>query len=537
LTSSTRFNGFKDDTWINGIGELFRRKDGTQWGVNLSIYPNKEKGKDALTLSNAPILIRKSIINPTKDYYRRGMVKTLTLGTTRNWQIDVIGNCPARDRPLPKEAKQNCFVFRLTDSTTIYLPQFELARALFFHYGYLARSSVVHDLLNNEYILEYDQENESAIINVLETFSGNWEQFNDYSFRRLLAWLLLDDEARRSYDSIGNYQLNDGYDFGQYRRWNFKFEPPELEGVTLNIRGNFDADSQTMLVYEITGIRNVPVNIPECVDFLSPRFFTQVQGQGSGLGSDAERPPGHSIDDAVEGSRENKPIVLSENMTEFEFEKAVETSKLSRKRKPTGRGHKDDNEPSEASRDVSTEEQSPGGNLPSAEWDNLDDQTDDSHLYLNKFTSYFKMLKLLQDNHECEVSIYPLRKLSAVGKCKMHILKTDSNPRCLSVAHVTAGSIGYYLLEVDTSDAKKALSTKVILAKAIGDIEPHLYEIEKQLLKASLSWPKEHLDKLVGADNHFWVPHQKSKKGGALTTEEIEKWSERMTIKLDKFEY
>ncbi|MBT1063981.1 transcriptional antiterminator [Bowmanella sp. Y26] len=532
MTGSTRLKGFKDDTWINGIGELFCKKDGTQWGVNLSIYPSKERGKDASILSNAPILIRKRIINPTKDYYPRGLEKALTIATTRNWQVNVIGNCPARDRPLPKEAGQHCFVFQLSDGTTIYLPQFELARALFFHYGYLARSSVVHDLLSNEYTLEYDEENNSAVITVLETFSGNWELFNDYSFRRLLAWLLLDKEARRSYNSIGRYQLNDGYDQGQYRRWNFRFDPPELKDAMLDVRGNFDTNSQTMLIYEITSIRNIPVNIPEHVDFFSPRFFTQIPGRGSGSGSDAERPSGHNVDDAEEGSRENKPVLLSENTTVFEFKTAVETSKVSKKRKAAGRDQKDDNEPGEASRDVSTEEQGPEGNLPSAEWDNLDDQTDDTHLYLNKFASYFEMLKLLEENHGCKVIIYPLRKLPAIGKCRMHILKTDSNPRCLSVAHVTAQGIGYYLLEVDTSDAKKALSTRVILAKAVGDIEPHLHEIEKQLLKASLSWSKEHLDKLVGADNHLWVPHQQSYREGALTAGDIEKWAERMQVRL-----
>lgn len=85
---------------------------------------------------------------------------------------------------------------------------------------------------------------------------------------------------------------------------------------------------------------------------------------------------------------------------------------------------------------------------------------------------------------------------------------------------------------VDTTDASKALSTKVVRASVMRDIEPHLYEIEKQLLKASLSWPKEHLDKLVGADSHFRVPHQKSDKAGLLTNSEIEKWAERLFLRL-----
>jgi len=90
----------------------------------------------------------------------------------------------------------------------------------------------------------------------------------------------------------------------------------------------------------------------------------------------------------------------------------------------------------------------------------------------------------------------------------------------MSVVHVTVAT-GYYLLEVDTSDASKALLTRVIRASAIGSIELHLYEIEKQLLKASLSWSNEHLDKLFGGENYSWVPYQKWKKGGTLTTEDI----------------
>ena len=412
------------------------------------------------------------------------------------------------------------------DVFRVYLPQFELARALFFHNAYLARSSVVHDLLSNEFSLE--QDGDKTIINVLETFSGNWELFNDYGYRRLIAWLLMDKDARPSYDSIGNYQLNDGYDVGQYRRWAFRFDPPALKGVRLKLKGNFDLQSKTLLAYEISSIRNIPIDLPEHVEFFSPKFYTQANGQGEGASAGADRPPEHNVDEIAEASRENKPVMINENTTEFEFDRAVQTSKVSMKRKSVGRGQKDTDEPSEASSDVSTEEQGPNGYLPSAEWDNLNELTDDAHLYLNKFSSYFEMLNLLEERHYCEVVKYPLRKLPAIGKCKGHILETDGNPRCLSVAHVTVGITGYYLLEVDTSDASKALSTKVIVAKVIGDIETHLYEIERLLLKASLSWPKDHLDKLVGEGNQFWVPHQKSKKAGALTADDIDKWAVRV---------
>ncbi len=532
MNESIQLKGFKDDTWINGIGNFYRKKDGVQWGINLSVHPRGESGKDSTTLSNAPILVRKRKINPTQEYFRRGFEKNFTISTSQDWQVDLLGNCPALERRLPKEAKQYCFVFQLNDGTHIYLPQFELARALFFQNGYLARSSVVHDLLSNEYILEYDEESDRAIVNVLDTFSGNWELFNDYGHRRLLAWLLMDPEARRSYESIGRYQLTHGYDVGQYRHWDFQFDPPALEGVWMKVKGNFDAESRTLLVHEIMCIRDIPVNIPGSIDFFNPKFYIQRNGKGQGNGAGANRPPGHKVDDASEGSRENKPVALAGYSTEFQFSRAIETSKICEKERSTGRGRKDDAELDEASSEVSTEEQRPCGDLPSADWNGLNDQTEDAHLYLNKFDSYFKMLDLLEEKHGCQVIKFPLRKLPAIGKCKMHILKTDGLPRCMSIAHVAKGKSRYYLLEVDTSDASKALSTKVIRAGAIGDIEPHLHEIEKQLLKESLSWPKEHLDKLVGEGNHTWVPHQQSGNAGALTIGEIEKWAERMSGRL-----
>ncbi|WP_345853857.1 Tn7-like element transposition protein TnsE [Shewanella algae] len=532
MNGSSYFKGFKDDTWINGIGDLFCRKGGVRWGANLSIYPSKESGTDTISLSNAPILVRKNIINPTRDYYRKDFEKAFTIATTRDWQVDLLGNCPALERRLSKEARQFCFVFQIVDGIKIYLPQFELARALFFHNGYLARSSVIHDLLNNEFAVDYDQENGTPVINVLDTCNCPVELFNDYGYRRVLAWLLMDEDARRAYESIGNNQLNYGYDVGQYRRWAFRFDPPALKNAMLGVRGNFDAESRTLLVYEVTSIRNISTDLPEHVEFFSPKFYTQINGQGQGSGFGAEHTPRHDVDDTSEVSRENKPVMISGNMTEFEFDRAVQTSKISKRKKTAGRGHKDDDEPGEASSDVSTEEQGPNGDLSSAEWNTLNEQTDDAHLFLNKFDSYFKMLDLLEEKHGCRVVKFPLRKLPAIGKCKKHLLETDQKSRCMSVVHVTAGGSGCYLLEVDTSDASKALSTKVILASAIGDIESHLYEIEKQLLKASLSWPKEHLDKLVGEDNHTWVPHQKSNKWGSLPMDDLWRWADRFFKKL-----
>lgn len=532
MTGSVRLKGFKDDTWLNGIGELFCKTDSVRWGVNLSIYPGKEKGSDATSLSNAPLLVRKNIINPTKEYYPNVHEQSFQITTTRDWDVVRLGNCPALERQLPKELQQYCFEFSIAEGIRVFLPQFELARALFFHNAYLARSSVLHDVLSNEFITETEPKFNWGRIRVLDTCNCPQELFNDYGFRRHLAWLLLDQEVRFSYESISRYQLLHGVDIGHYRRWTFQFDPPPLQGVVLNVKGRFEPKSRSLLVYEAFGIRKIVSNIPKVVEFTSPKFRTSEAGKGGGAGGDSRRPDEHNLDDESEESGENKPVMLKANQVVFEYEQAIETRKVSKKTKPTGGRKDEDGEPSEASKDVSSEEQGPFGDIPSAEWDALDEQSDDAHLYLNKFSSYFEMLRLLEEQHGCQVRKYPLRKLPVVGKCKMHILKTDGNPRCMSVAHVTVGTVGYYLLEVDTSDASKALSTKVIVASAIGEIAEHLSEIEKQLLKASLSWPKSYLDKEVGENNHFWVSHQQSSREGSIASPDLLNWASRFYMHL-----
>lgn len=446
MNGNAYLKGFEENTWINGIGELFCRKDGVRWAVNLSVFPSSQNGADATSLSNAPLLVRKTVINQTKANYRQRLEKTFTIQRANEWRVDRLESCPALERHLPKEFRQYCFVFELHDGIQVFLPQFELERALFFHNGYLARSSVIHDVLSNEFAIEYDEFNKAATIHVLQTCNCPVEVFNDPGYRRMLAWLLLDNDARHSYESINQSQLLSGRDIGQYRRWTFQFEPPPLTNASLTVKGNFEPESQTLLVYEVTGVKNIPANIPEQVEFCSPKFYANGYGTGGGgqATSPMPEPMQYNVDDNAEGSRENKPITLNVSKTEFEFTGAIATSRVAKKSKPAGGGREDISQPGNASTNVSTEEQGPFGALPSAEWESLKEQTDDAHLYLNKFKSYFEMLMLLEDRYGCRVDKYPLRKLPALGKCKRHILETDGNRRCLSIAFVTVDQLRYF---------------------------------------------------------------------------------------------
>lgn len=522
-----RIKGFDDDSVVNGIGSLFRRIDGVLWRVNLNVFPLKA-ARSYLTLSQAPIMVRQRILNATTEA-KKGYHKSFIITDTHDWQVAKVKDCAVIKRYQKGDSEQYCFVFEIGDGITVYLPQFELARVLFFHDGYLYRTAMMPDILQAEFDVQVNKIKGEALIDAMRSSGYKLEHYNEPGCRRVLSWILIDEDVRRSYESIGRYQLLEGKDLGQYRVWDFKFEPPALVNTRFSVKGWFDSDSNSMFVNEILGLGNIPIDLPPTVRFSHPDFIENVSGKGNGgYAAGAERPSQHDIDDEAGASTNNKTVIIRPPAVEISFNKAIHTIKVSQRKRIGSSGKEDDDAPEIASKDVSTDETSTTGELPNADWDNIDDQTDDSHLYLSKFDSFFKMLDLLKEKHGCEVYIYSLRKLPKLPRCKKHLLKNDGNPRCLSVVHIVANRTGYYILEVDTTDTNKPLSTKIIKALGIENIEEYVEEIEKRLLKSSLSWPKEYFDGFVGKGNHFWVPHQKSKSQGSLTVDDISRWAARL---------
>ena len=528
-----RIDGFSDDSLINGIGSLFRRIDGSRWYINLSTAPVKSE-RSYLTLSQAPVLARQRILNSKTEISKAGFHKSFTISDTQGWRVEKVKDCKVINHHRKKaDGEQYCFVFQIDDEITVYLPQFELARALFFHDGYLSRTAMTPDVLQAEFDVMVNKDTGIASIGVMPSCTYKIDYFNEPSCRRLLSWILINENARRSYESIGRYQLLEGKELGKYRIWDFKFDPPLLANTRFSVKGWFNSDLNTMFVHEIEGLAGIPIDLPEKILFAHPNFTKDVSGKGNGgYAVGTERPAEHNIDDEASASVDNKAVIIKPPSIAMSFDKAVETIKVAQKNRISSNGKQDDDAPEIASKDVSTDEATTIGDLPNADWNNIDDQTDDSHLYINKFDSYFKMLDLLKGHYGCKLVVYSLRKLPKVARCTKHLLATDGNPRCLSVSYIEIDSAAYYLLEVDTSDTNKPLSTKAILASAIENIDDFIENVEKKLLRGSISWPKEYFDNFVGKSNHFGISHQQSGKNGSLTQGDINYWSKRFYQKL-----
>ncbi|WDE11862.1 Tn7-like element transposition protein TnsE [Thalassomonas haliotis] len=529
-----RIKGFEDDSVVNGIGSFFRRLDSSRWFVNLNTLPVKRE-RSYLRLSQAPIMARRRVLNSKVEAAKKGFNRSFTITDTHDWQVAKVKECPAIKRHLKGDREQNCFVFQIEEGITVYLPQFELARVLFFHDGYLSRTAMMPDILQAEFDVQVNKATGEASIDAMPSSGYKIEHYNEPGCRRVLSWILIDEDVRRSYESIGRYQFLEGKDLGQYRVWDFKFEPPALANTRFSVKGWFDPDSNSMFVHEIQGLGDIPIDLPPTVHFSHPDFVEHVSGKGNGgYAAGTDRPSQHEVDDEAGAGTDNKTVIIRPPVVELSFQKPINTIKVPQKELITSSGKQDDDAPEKASRDVSTDEASAVGELPNADWDNIDDLTDDSHLYLSKFDCFFKMLGLLKEKHGCEVFVYPLRKLPKLPRCKKHLLTTGGNPRCLAVAKVISDGTTYHVFEVDTSDTNKPLSTKVIQASIVEGLEGFIENIERELLKSSLSWPKEYISSTIGRNCHFGISHQKSVHFGCLTEEEIGKWACRFIKKLQK---
>jgi len=186
--------------------------------------------------------------------------------------------------------------------------------------------------------------------------------------------------------------------------------------------------------------------------------------------------------------------------------------------------------PSGTSTDVSIEESLDGGGLAGADWDNLNDITDDTHLYENKFTYFLKIIDLIAAKDGCWIKRNQIRKLPKLRGYSKHLLSTDHNPRCLVVIEIVVLSKAIYILEVGTSDADKSLSTQVIKTKNQNNWDYDLEELEQQLIMSSLCWPTKTLTWLFGNGFFKGVPHPKtdSRNKGVLSSNSVDNWADRL---------
>ncbi|WP_199227881.1 Tn7-like element transposition protein TnsE [Pantoea sp. PNA 03-3] len=103
------------------------------------------------------------------------------------------------------------------------------------------------------------------------------------------------------------------------------------------------------------------------------------------------------------------------------------------------------------------------------------------------------------------------------------------SPRAIKAVRTRYKATEAVLLEVDTSDGIKMLSTKVLFGSELQDWIDQFLQIRKGVVAKSISWPNELLDCLFGELNHIGINHPKHQgaEAGNIPLESIESWALR----------
>lgn len=183
---------------------------------------------------------------------------------------------------------------------------------------------------------------------------------------------------------------------------------------------------------------------------------------------------------------------------------------------------------------LSTDEGSVDGSLPQATWVMHDDISDEFSNAVAKFDRFFEMLELLCDKHPVKQISKSLQKLPKLPKCKKHLIPSTGDPRMWALIELNLNGMTFILMEVDTSDQAKALSSYLIQLKIPSDWCNQQNEIAKRLVQKSLTWPKGYITKISVPEAALIVKHPSSKTAakGVILEEALEPWADRIFSKL-----
>ncbi|CAM4136132.1 Tn7-like element transposition protein TnsE [Psychrobacter arenosus] len=515
-----KINGFPENSQIRYIGKIFKHNHLKSWNLKLCLKDRKTNFLRHTRLSNLPALAKRRYINPTNTQVATGGYSlSLDNLSTSDWQ-----------EGIDSESDGNTFVFAYSNNhlsgIKVHIPQIEFARILFFHNAYLARNCVDNGILSREFWIRKTVD-DSILIDILPTCTLPLKTFNSEAERRLLAWILLDDNARIAYESIAKLYHEEALDKGGIRSWNFRFKPPQLTNLSLKTKGWFDKATNNYYVHEIIGISNVESFISEKVYFYSDKFKIGVQASNKGGNAGgAGLTDSDSIDDQNDANIDTKIKKLDIPKTSFSFASPIETRKVAKKR---AKGRIDANiEPNDefVELDLNTDEATIDGTACQADFSGLDDQSDELQLYMRRFEA-FKMLieRLSQEDKICYDE--NLHFLPAVGRSRLH-RTIDGNRRSLLELQLKTKTAYFIVLEIDMNDTDRMLSTLIIKVEGFEQWDQQLEKTLQLIVQRSINWPTD-----VYLLKHFGVAKRLKHPSGSSklieTNIEFDGWLNRLT--------
>ena len=318
--------------------------------------------------------------------------------------------------------------------------------------------------------------------------------------------------------------------------WQFRFTPPNFTGWGLGYKGRLDRAGNSLLIYEITALDIVSV-IPSMVEFSHPTFndYKMIGTLDSKeTGSYRQRPDDIVIDDEGSSSSRSEPVIMQNTALKTRFKKPFQTKKQTEKKKIKGKAEEEGKGSEVVIDSVSTAEPEVGGELQAADFASEENETDYTEFCEDRFSGFFRMLEVLEEKHSCKIFNKITNELPNAGRSKKHLLKKRGTPRMICCVTVVRKGTQFKILEIDTSDGIRMLSTRVVMGVDDKHWKGNYSRLKQRIIASSLSWPVSYLNEVFGEDCHVGIAHPSNKASGTgnIPSESIPSWALRVSERL-----
>lgn len=477
------------------IGNFFRGvTTGEQWRLAAFIEESYQLKPHRFALEMSCVLAvgREFVGEENSPYRSRGYKKTLILPSPEKWRERPLGECAFLAKRLtlnPEIAGQRCFVFEV-DGLTVWLPKFELARKLFFHSACLVRAAFEPNGL--DMLFNTHKEKDGFHIHTLPDTGVPSQLIKIKEYRDHFSWLLLEQDVKRSFESIWR-SLNQEQASGKsgYARWKFNFTPPaSLSGVTMDAQGHFDQESNTLLVWEVKALQGLRFTHGGDIFFHHPALRLQVRGEGGGCVPVASEGEEIEVDAEEEPGEAGgwKQIDLPTEGIGFDVQVATRIAYNGERASSHGKKGDDEQLPGGQSKVVGIADPVSGGSIVAGELQQLEGRSGQEQ-YADRFTQLSEIIRQIVNESDIELLALEMKPLPWVLRCSYHMVDNET-PRCYLMARFRMNTgCERYLLEIDTSDNRKPMSTRIMGLNAGDETGEFIDRILRATVKGSLRWP------------------------------------------------
>ena len=169
---------------------------------------------------------------------------------------------------------------------------------------------------------------------------------------------------------------------------------------------------------------------------------------------------------------------------------------------------------------------SKAGDLPAADVGGKKDYTNYDQKYAQRYNDFNSLIEILQSEHQCTLYESMTHELIKVGRSECHKIG-DNIRRTIKFVHLVQKGKDFLLIELDTSDGIKSISTKLIHLTT-DDWKFYLDDIKKHLVAKSLSWPNELFNDVFGENSHTYIIHPRFSVQENCSIESVNNWAMRI---------